>query len=190
MAAFAVFFYALPAQAALRCPGGSPSGDEMRAGIAQNVPDAAYTDLTGKPEGKALLLSFNSTPPLSITVPMTAVVGYYTAASRPDQVYIVILDDDCQAVGITIFREIMQKIIDRFLPQVSEKDNGLIQAQANCATRKEIARGLAQKHREVPVSMGLGSDGKMVEIFVSPDGSTWSIVTTSPQGVSCLRAWG
>ena len=37
--------------------------------------------------------------------------------------------------------------------------------------------------------MGLASNGSMIEIFASPNGS-WTIVMTQPDGVTCLMAAG
>ena len=40
------------------------------------------------------------------------------------------------------------------------------------------------------MSYGLASNGKLVEVFSSDDGSTWTIVLTAPGGVSCIIAAG
>lgn len=61
---------------------------------------------------------------------------------------------------------------------------------ALCADRAGIIRNLQAQFQETTVSIGLANDGGMVEILVSPDGSTWTILITDPQGVSCLMAAG
>jgi len=46
------------------------------------------------------------------------------------------------------------------------------------------------KYRESPVAVGLASNGKLLEVLTSEDGSTWTILLTSPNGISCLFAAG
>ena len=40
-----------------------------------------------------------------------------------------------------------------------------------------------------PVSLGLSLDGRVVKVLKSP-GGTWTIIMTSPNGVSCLLIAG
>ena len=49
---------------------------------------------------------------------------------------------------------------------------------------------LAAKYGEQPVARGLVSTGAVIEILVAPDGETWSIVVTLPNGLSCGLAAG
>ncbi|MDH5750152.1 MAG: hypothetical protein OEY85_12655 [Rhodospirillales bacterium] len=63
------------------------------------------------------------------------------------------------------------------------------QAQALCGDRNELIEKLKGSFAEIPHSMGLASNGSMIEIFASPDGS-WTIVMTQPDGVTCLMAAG
>ena len=58
-----------------------------------------------------------------------------------------------------------------------------------CGPRAKVISQLAQKHNEKPVSMGLASNGTVVEVLNSPDG-TWTIVMTAPNGVTCLLVAG
>jgi len=39
-------------------------------------------------------------------------------------------------------------------------------------------------------SMALTSDGRLLEVTKSDDGATWSILITTPKGISCLVAAG
>ncbi len=64
-----------------------------------------------------------------------------------------------------------------------------VQAQAICGDRGELIEKLENSFSETPHSMGLASNGSMIEIFASPDGS-WTIVMTQPDGVTCLMAAG
>ena len=63
------------------------------------------------------------------------------------------------------------------------------QDQADCANRIVIVEHLKRNYQETPVAMGLTSDGKLLEVFASTTGS-WSILVTSPNGISCGVAYG
>ncbi|MFQ5763876.1 MAG: hypothetical protein ACE5GT_03015 [Rhodospirillales bacterium] len=58
-----------------------------------------------------------------------------------------------------------------------------------CGERAEVLTTLDGKYAEKPVSMGLASNGTVVEVLNSEDGS-WTIIVTAPNGVSCLLAAG
>jgi hypothetical protein len=63
------------------------------------------------------------------------------------------------------------------------------QAQMACENRDKIAKTLKQDYAEAPVSAGLDTAGRMIEVFASTTGS-WTILMTLPSGVSCLLATG
>lgn len=56
--------------------------------------------------------------------------------------------------------------------------------------RLVLMEQLEIRYAEVPVAMGLQSNGIMVEIFASRRENTWSIVITEPNGASCLISAG
>ncbi len=58
-----------------------------------------------------------------------------------------------------------------------------------CAARDGLLTQLEQKYGEVPVAIGV-ADGRLVELLTTKDGMTWTIILTSPKGVSCLIASG
>jgi hypothetical protein len=62
--------------------------------------------------------------------------------------------------------------------------------QMPCAKLAELTAGLAEHYREKLVSAGLQANGQLLEIFASPDGSTWTALTTSPAGLACVVATG
>ncbi|MGB0671509.1 MAG: hypothetical protein ACPGNT_08435 [Rhodospirillales bacterium] len=65
-----------------------------------------------------------------------------------------------------------------------------VDAQAAiCGNYKEVVASLRDGYSEKPVSMGLGVDGNMVEVFASAKGS-FTIVVTQPNGQSCVLAAG
>ncbi|MGE0117247.1 MAG: hypothetical protein AB7S71_22900 [Dongiaceae bacterium] len=59
-----------------------------------------------------------------------------------------------------------------------------------CAARNDVLTKLANDFREQPASVALTSDGQLLEVLKSDTKLTWSILITSPNGVSCLVAAG
>jgi hypothetical protein len=59
-----------------------------------------------------------------------------------------------------------------------------------CSPRTDVLSQLSQKYHEAPVAIGLASNGNLVEVLTATDGTTWTIIQTSPAGVSCLVAAG
>lgn len=63
-------------------------------------------------------------------------------------------------------------------------------AQMACAKRANILENLSGKYSEAPVAMGLANTGGVIEVLSSPEGNTWTIILTDPNGTSCLIAAG
>lgn len=63
-------------------------------------------------------------------------------------------------------------------------------AQQACEVRSKLVERLAAKYKETSVAMGLASNGKLVEVLTDNDGNTWTIIVTTPEGMSCLVATG
>ena len=49
---------------------------------------------------------------------------------------------------------------------------------------------LSSAYRERTVALGLASNGGVLEILTNEAGTTWSIILTTPDGVSCMVATG
>ena len=49
---------------------------------------------------------------------------------------------------------------------------------------------LARDYAEHPTGMGLASNGGIIELFTAPDGATWTLVLTMPNGSSRMVAAG
>lgn len=49
---------------------------------------------------------------------------------------------------------------------------------------------LEARYGELSAGVGLNSDGRLTELLTSKDGATWTLIVTSPNGVSCLVASG
>lgn len=59
-----------------------------------------------------------------------------------------------------------------------------------CSARTDVLTKLASKYHERPSSAALTSDGRLLEVLKSDNDATWSILITTPKGVSCLVAAG
>lgn len=59
-------------------------------------------------------------------------------------------------------------------------------AQGPCDRREKVLSLLAQRYHEAPVALGVTSEGSLLEVLADAKGSTWTIIVTSPQGLSCL----
>lgn len=58
-----------------------------------------------------------------------------------------------------------------------------------CAARSQVINTLQSHWAEFPIGRGLSTDGRAIEIYVGPSGS-WTIIATTPAGVSCLVVMG
>jgi hypothetical protein len=63
-------------------------------------------------------------------------------------------------------------------------------AQPQCSPRASVLKMLESKYKEAPVAVGVTNNGGLVEVLSTGQGETWSIIITTPQGVSCLVAAG
>lgn len=63
-------------------------------------------------------------------------------------------------------------------------------AQQNCAPRDMVVERLATRYGESRVSMGLGTDNAVIEVFASDETGTWTITVTTVQGLTCMVASG
>ncbi len=62
-------------------------------------------------------------------------------------------------------------------------------AQTVCGDRAKFLNHLSRSYSEAPQAMGLISNGAILEVLVSKDGS-WTIIVTRPNGLSCIMAAG
>ena len=66
-------------------------------------------------------------------------------------------------------------------------------APAVCRARDGLLSQLESKYGEVPVAIGVTggvTGGALIELLTAEDGMTWTIILTTPKGVSCLIASG
>lgn len=59
-----------------------------------------------------------------------------------------------------------------------------------CGKRDEMLGHLSGKYNEEPVAMGLATNGSLVEVLTSSAGDSFTIVYTTPNGLTCMMAAG
>jgi hypothetical protein len=59
-----------------------------------------------------------------------------------------------------------------------------------CHNATEIAKQLSSKYEEAPVAFGLQSNGNLLQVYASEGKGTWTVVSTTPAGMSCIVAAG
>lgn len=62
-------------------------------------------------------------------------------------------------------------------------------AQAFCLPRDEMLKQWGKEYAEIPDHDGLGSNGGVIEVWVSPTG-TFTIILSRPNGLSCVMKAG
>jgi hypothetical protein len=70
-------------------------------------------------------------------------------------------------------------------------DTAAAQASNTCGPRAEVVKHLASQFKEQAAAVGIAENGSAVlEILASADGSTWTLLYSLPNGLSCLMATG
>lgn len=64
------------------------------------------------------------------------------------------------------------------------------QTRMPCHDSGEIHKQLSRKYAEAPVAFGLQTNGNLLQVYASKDTGTWTVVSTSPAGLSCIVAAG
>lgn len=59
-----------------------------------------------------------------------------------------------------------------------------------CHDYKQLAAVLGKRYGEAPVSLGLQTNGHMLQVFTSPDNGTWTVLSVAPSGIGCIVAAG
>ncbi|MGH6920756.1 MAG: hypothetical protein ACREJ0_23990 [Geminicoccaceae bacterium] len=66
---------------------------------------------------------------------------------------------------------------------------GTANAVRICGERNTLLEQFAQQHDETPLALGLGADGGLIEVLVSPEGG-WTMLVTYPRRPTCVVAMG
>lgn len=62
--------------------------------------------------------------------------------------------------------------------------------QPACTDRSDVLSHLSSEYSEAPVAMGIANNGGVVEILSSKTGTSWTIILTMPNGMTCMIAAG
>lgn len=63
-------------------------------------------------------------------------------------------------------------------------------AQTQCGPREVVIEHLGKKFQEFTSGIGINNSGGLVELLTSSKGKTWTLIVTTPQGMSCLVSAG
>ncbi|MFQ5774209.1 MAG: hypothetical protein ACE5GS_06815 [Kiloniellaceae bacterium] len=63
-------------------------------------------------------------------------------------------------------------------------------AQPACAPRAQVLAWLGATYGEAPVAAGVTGGGELLEVLARADGTSWTILVTSPLGRTCVVAAG
>lgn len=66
----------------------------------------------------------------------------------------------------------------------------IVQGQILCYPREVMVMVLSDKYGEVSIARGIHHQGPVIEIYASAETTSWSLVATNAQGVSCLLGSG
>lgn len=67
---------------------------------------------------------------------------------------------------------------------------GPVRAEPQCSPRQVVVDYLLAEFQERPVGAGIANNGGVVEVLTNPDGRSWTVLITMPDGLSCLMAAG
>jgi hypothetical protein len=103
----------------------------------------------------------------------------------------------CRLHPLNLNRELSAEWFDASLNNLRASDAGPLGAQMApsnarmpCHNASEIAKQLSTKYDEAPVAFGLQSNGNLLQVYSSEEKGTWTVVSTTPTGVSCIVAAG
>ena len=64
------------------------------------------------------------------------------------------------------------------------------QPLTNCGPHADLVKALSDKFGETPSATALTNAGGLLEVLAANDGSTWTILLSRPDGLSCVVAAG
>ena len=78
--------------------------------------------------------------------------------------------------------------VTRDSARADERDEDAVELP--CSGYDRIRRELDEEYAEEPVSLGLQSNGRLLQVFTSEETGTWTIVSMAPNGTACVVAAG
>jgi hypothetical protein len=59
-----------------------------------------------------------------------------------------------------------------------------------CHDYQKIVETLGKRYGETPVSLGLQTNGNVLQVFTSAESGSWTILSVAPTGIGCIVAAG
>ena len=63
-------------------------------------------------------------------------------------------------------------------------------ARMPCHDYQTIVDTLGKRYGEAPVSLGLQTNGNVLQVFTSEESGSWTILSVAPSGLGCIVAAG
>ncbi len=63
-------------------------------------------------------------------------------------------------------------------------------AQSVCAGRAQVLDYLTRHYSEQRIALGVAGAGGVIELLARPDGGTWTLIVSRPDGSACVLATG
>lgn len=65
-----------------------------------------------------------------------------------------------------------------------------VPARLPCHDYHKIAETLGKRYGEQPVSLGMQTNGHVLQVFTSAESGSWTILSVAPSGIGCIVAAG
>lgn len=92
----------------------------------------------------------------------------------------------CLGAGIMKFGKVAAIVA---MTSIATIQPSMSEAQAACGKRSELIKMLKDKHKEEQRFFGMSGNKRVMELYISGD-SSWTIVVSTPNGISCIVAVG
>jgi len=69
-------------------------------------------------------------------------------------------------------------------------DPAMPPSRVPCHSYTDIVGQLDKRYAEAPISIGMQSNGHMLQVFANQTRDSWTILSVSPKGVGCILAAG
>lgn len=89
-----------------------------------------------------------------------------------------------------VWRRVSTAIVGALLLAGVLLNSAPVAAQNSCGPRDALVAALGSQYDESAVAIGLAGGGGVIEVLATRDGGTWTIVLTTPEGLSCIVTSG
>ncbi|HET6519430.1 MAG TPA: hypothetical protein VFG47_06370 [Geminicoccaceae bacterium] len=76
-----------------------------------------------------------------------------------------------------------------FQPAVAQQEPDVAALRA-CDRHTDLVDRLAGQYKEAPAGFGIQLNGNLLQLYVSKETGTWTLLTTTPDGLSCIVGAG